>query len=113
MENSGTLGPGNYFSIEGTLYGRTPHELFGRQYYSMNNTQPYIITGITSTPNGRVMQNKGMLPEIIHKYRVRDHFGGRYNLDPEFSTKLQQQISKTPLHDNRAYVAPSTSNGIP
>lgn len=74
MENSGAMGPGNYFSKEATMYGRGKKGEYSGKY-SMGNTQPYVITKVSSTPSGKDMQDKGLLPRIIQKYRGRDRFG--------------------------------------
>jgi hypothetical protein len=110
MNNSGAMGPGNYFSREGTVYGHTS-DAFGRS--TMNNTQPYIITEITSTPNGRIMQSKGVLPEMIDGYLFRDKITNiGTHVNPNFDIKLQQQIAATPITDTRAYIIPSTARGF-
>lgn len=63
-ENAGAIGPGNYFSTQGVPYG------FDRNLKRVRNMQPYFITDIRSTPSGRMMQNKGLLPEYRRKYEL-------------------------------------------
>ena len=111
MENSGAMGPGNYFSKEATMYGRGKKGEFSGKY-DMGNTQPYIITDVISTPSGKDMQNKGLLPTIIHKYRGRDIYGHKWNPDPEFDIKLKAQIDAVPLNDNKMYVLEGTDSGF-
>lgn len=111
MENSGAMGPGNYFSKEATMYGRGKKGEFSGKY-DMGNTQPYIITDVISTPSGKDMQNKGLLPTIIHKYRGRDIYGQKWNPDPEFDIKLKAQIDAVPLNDNKMYVLEGTDSGF-
>ena len=76
-KNAGALGPGNYFSTQGVPYG------FDRNLKRVRNMQPYFITDIRSTPSGRMMQNKGLLPE----------YHGEYELvhNPEW---LQQEVKR-------------------
>ena len=91
--NSGALGPGNYFSLTGGSYGRTNN--FINYLQQLNNTQPYIITGITSTPNGYKMIEKGILPNYMGKDVLRSEIG---------KLKLKQLIESIPTNDNRAYI---------
>ena len=62
--NSGAIGPGNYFTTQGVPYG------FDRNLRRVRNMQPYFITDIRSTPSGRMMQNKGLLPEYHREYEL-------------------------------------------
>lgn len=111
MENSGAMGPGNYFSKEAAMYGRGKRlEYSGK--YPMGNTQPYVITDVMSTPSGKDMQDKGLLPIIIQKYRGRDKYGQKWDPDPEFDTKLKAQIDAVPSNDNKMYVLKGTDSGF-
>ena len=91
--NSGALGPGNYFSLSAGPYGRTKNPINFRM--NLNNTQPYIVTGVTSTPNGATMIKKGILPEYISKSQMETEAGR------EMFRKI---LDKTPINDNRAYL---------
>ena len=62
--NTGAIGPGNYFSTYGALYG------FDKNLGSSVNLQPYYITGINSMPNGLMMQNKDILPSMLSKQQI-------------------------------------------
>lgn len=59
--NVGAVGPGFYFTNYGANYDikRNP---FGSGTIE-NNFQPYLISGIKSTPDGHMMIQKGILPE--------------------------------------------------
>ena len=61
----------------------------------LNNTQPYIITGIQSTPNGATMIEKGALPEYIGPVELKTESG---------RAKLNDIIKSIPKNDNRAYI---------
>lgn len=91
--NGGALGPGNYFSLIAGPYGRTKSPITYQM--ELNNTQPYIITGIQSTPNGETMIKKGILPEYIGPAELKTENG---------RIKLNDIIKSIPKNDNRAYI---------
>lgn len=62
--NTGTVGPGNYFSTYGALYG------FDKSLGRAVNLQPYYITDIDSMPNGLMMQAKGILPSVLSEKQI-------------------------------------------
>ena len=63
---------------------------------NMNNFQPYIISNVQSTPPGRSMIEKGILPDYISTATLRGN--------DEAQMRLQKLISEIPLNDNRAYL---------
>lgn len=62
--NSGAVGPGFYFTNYGAQYHMRRSPISGRA--SEYNIQPYLINGIKSTPDGHVMQQKGILRAYNH-----------------------------------------------
>lgn len=59
--NSGAIGPGFYFTNYGAQYHMRRSPITGRAIE--HNVQPYLINGIKSTPDGHVMQQKGILKD--------------------------------------------------
>lgn len=82
--NTGEIGPGNYFSITAAPYGFKGGK---------PNMQPYIITDVLSTPSGKIMQEKGLLPDI---QILRGN--------PNREQIVQKMIDDIPQKDNRAYI---------
>ena len=91
--NSGVIGPGNYFSNNAARYGATRSHID----YSiiLNNQQPYVITGIQSTPDGKTMIQKGIIPNGFSKLELSN---------VKTQDILQQQLDNIPVIDNRAYL---------
>lgn len=92
--NSGVLGPGNYFSTHGAIYGSKNNGKF----LELGNFQPYVISGITSTPNGPKMQAKGILPQSMSKTMLGS---------PHNKALLQRQLVNMPINDTNAYLDPN------
>lgn len=65
--NMGYNGAGNYFSTYPTGYGSKYHEGYFGKDWRWGLNQPYVITGIKSTPlnDGRILPGKIGIPEYI------------------------------------------------
>lgn len=63
--NMGYLGPGNYFSIEPSVYGgKGNYSTQGFiEKYRYPRRQPYLITDIKSTPVSKELRKAGIVPE--------------------------------------------------
>lgn len=67
----------------------------GNYATKLNNTQPYVISDVLSTPNGKTMQRKGIIPDFISSSMMEK---------PTMREVFKQQLKNIPKNDNRAYL---------
>lgn len=85
--NMGYNGAGNYFSTYPTGYGSKYHEGYFGKNWKWGLNQPYVITGIKSTPlnDGRILPDKIGIPKYISNTD--------YGIKEDYDSIIQRAIS--------------------